>query len=80
MKNHCEEILMNIQRTLHECRDNRKKFEVYNKINIHECSNIKRWSNDVFYHVGLKLEIKNPIIINEYNIKYDVKNRVITIH
>ena len=78
-KNSCEEILINMQRTLHECCDNKKEFILKKAINMNGCDNIKNWSEDVSYHVGLKLNIKRPIIIGKYTIEYNVRNRTLTI-
>ena len=78
-KNDCDEILKNIQRTLHECNDNKKVFFMKNIIFIENCDNIKKWSEDVSYHVGLKLNINRSIILNKYTIEYNVRNRTLSI-
>jgi hypothetical protein len=78
-KNSCDEILKNMQRTLHECRDNKKEFFINKIMVIDKCDNITDWSKDVFYHVGLKLNIKHPVIFKKYTIEYNVKSRTLSI-
>jgi len=79
MHNHCEEVLHNIQKTLHECRDNQKMMFISGIVNLHNCDNIKRWSDDVYSHVQLKMDIKNPILKDKYKIKYVVNKRLVVI-
>jgi hypothetical protein len=79
MKYPCEEVLSNIQKTLHECRDNEKTLYISNNVNLHKCENIQHWLNDVYLHVGLRMEIKNPIIKDKYKIHYTVKKRLLII-
>ena len=79
MKHSCDEVLSNIQKTLHECRDNQKTLRISDVVNLHKCENIQRWSNDVKFHIGLRIEVKNPIIKDIYKIKYIVKKRLLII-
>ena len=76
----CDEVLNNIQKSLQECKDNQKIINISGIVNIHNCKNIQYWLNDVYYHIGLRMEIKNPVIENNYRIKYIVNKRLLIIN
>ena len=75
----CEELLDNILRTLIECRDNKNTISVNGLFDIRECKNIVKWTANMKDHIPLKIEIKNPIIKNNYTIDYIVNQRSLTI-
>lgn len=78
-KTQCEEILENIKQTLHECRDNKKRFYMEKTTCVHICDNVNKWSDDLRCSLGLKLDIKRPIVKGVYIVDYNVRNKIITI-
>ena len=79
MDKNCQELLENIQRTLHECKDNRKTINICDSLDINQCSNVKLWAKNIKDSIPLKLDIKTPIFINKYSIEYKVSERSLTI-
>jgi hypothetical protein len=79
MDKNCQELLENIQRTLHECKDNRKTINIYDTLDINKCNNVKLWAKNIKDSVPLKVNIKNPIFINKYSIDYKVSERSLII-
>ena len=79
MNNNCQELLENIQRTLHECRDNRKTIEICAPLDVNQCKNVQYWASAIKESVPLKVEIKQSILSNKYAIEYKVKERSLVI-
>jgi hypothetical protein len=79
MNVNCEELLENIHKTLHECRDNKKKIAISGLFDIRECNNFTNWSKNIKNCIPLKIEIKNPIVENNYSIEYIVNQRSLVI-
>jgi hypothetical protein len=77
--NNCEELLNNIQKSLHKCNNNKKIIEIEEIINFKECSNISEWYKIVKESTKLKIDLKKPILKEKYSIEYDVNKRLITI-
>jgi len=69
----------NIERTLHECRDNKRTIEIYEALDIRKCKNIENWSRNIKDCIPLKVEVKNPILAKKYSIEYKVAARCLTI-
>ena len=47
MDKNCKELMENIERTLHECRDNKRTVEIYEALDIRKCKNIENWSRNI---------------------------------
>jgi hypothetical protein len=75
----CEELLKNIQKSLHKCNNNKKNIEINEIINFQECNNIQDWYKTVKESTKLNLELKNPILKENYSIEYNVDKRLIII-
>jgi hypothetical protein len=79
MEKNCQELLENIQRTLHECRDNQRTIEICEALDVNKCKNIKFWENTIKSSIPLKVEIKNTVLNNTYSIDYKVNERSLII-
>ena len=79
MDRNCEELLENIQRTLHECRDNQKVVEISRAFDTRRCENVAWWSRNIKDSIPLNVEIRNPILQNKYCIEYKVAARSLVI-
>lgn len=77
--NNCEDLLKNIQKSLHKCNNNKKNIEINEIINFQECNNIQDWYKTVKESTKLNLELKNQILKGNYSIEYNVDKRLITI-
>jgi len=75
----CEELLKNIQKSLHKCNNNKKNIEINEIINFQECNNIQDWYKTVKESTKLNLELKTQILKENYCIEYNVDKRLITI-
>jgi len=80
---YCDEILLKLQASLHQCKDNKQIYQ-YNKmenpININLCSNIQKYKQGLVA-TNTTLEVKEPIIRpnKQYSIEYNVINRILMI-
>ena len=79
MDKNCQELMDNIERTLHECRDNKRIVKIKDTFDMRECKNVSWWFTNIKNSVPLKIEIKNPILINQYSIEYNVITRSLII-
>jgi len=79
MDKNCQEFLENIQRTLHECKDNKKTINIIDTLDIRQCNNVKTWARNIRDSIPLKVNIKTPIFINKYSIDYKVGERSLII-
>jgi len=79
MDKNCQDLMDNIQRTLHECRDNKKTVEINEMFDMRKCNNVARWSNNIRDCIPLNVEIKNPVVKNRYSIEYKVAARSLVI-
>jgi hypothetical protein len=79
MENSCEELLKNIQKSLHKCNSNKKIIEIEDIINFQECNNIHDWYKTVKESTKLKINLKRSILKEKYSIEYNVDKRMITI-
>jgi len=79
MDKNCQDLMDNIQRTLHECRDNKKTIEITEMFDISQCKNVSKWSKIIKACIPLKVEIKNSLVKNEYSIEYKVEARSLVI-
>lgn len=77
--NHCEELLENIQRTLHKCCNNKRTVNIKGEFDMRECKNVVKWSRTIKDCIPLKIEIKNPIVNSKYSIDYSVDKRSLVI-
>jgi len=77
--NSCEELLKNIQKSLHKCNSNKKIIEIEEIINFKECINISDWYKTVKESTKLKIDLKKSILKEKYSIEYDVNKRLIII-
>ena len=75
----CEELLENIQRSLHECKDNRTTINIMGILDITQCSNVKTWHKNIKSSVPLKMDIRNTQFVDRYSIDYKVGERSLTI-
>jgi hypothetical protein len=75
----CEELLNKIKYVLHKCKDDTEIIKISDKLDITNCKNISKWSKDVRNTVGLKLDIRNPIITDIFVIDYKVNKKKIII-
>jgi len=79
MDKNCQELLDNIQRTLHECRDNKKTIEITEMFDINKCDNVSKWRKTIKVCIPLKVVILNSIVKNKYSIEYKVNQRSLVI-
>lgn len=79
MNQNCEELLENIQKTLHECCNNKRTINIKGNFDMSECKNVVNWSRTIKDCIPLKIEIKNPVVKNEYSIEYKVASRSLVI-
>jgi hypothetical protein len=79
MNKDCQELLENIQRTLHECRDNRKTVEICGALDVRQCKNVNYWASTIKDSIPLNVEIKHPILTHKYSIDYKVRERSLVI-
>ena len=62
MNKNCQDLMDNIQRTLHECRDNKKTIEITEMFDISQCKNVSKWSKNIKACIDCKFGI--PYISN----------------
>ena len=79
MDKNCNELLENIHRTLHKCRDNKRFIEISGELDIRKCQNITNWARNIKDCIPLNIEIKNPLLKNKYSIEYKVTARSLII-
>ena len=79
MSQNCEELLENIQKTLHECCNNQRIINIKEEFDMRECENVVKWSKTIKDCIPLKIEIKNPIVYHKYSIEYRVNARSLII-
>jgi len=79
MERSCEELLENITRTLHECRDNQITVDVSEAFDMRDCKNVATWRRNIKDSIPLKVLVKNPILVNKYCIDYKVRERALII-
>jgi hypothetical protein len=79
MERNCEELLENITRTLHECRDNQITVDVREAFDMRDCKNVATWRRNIKDSIPLKVLVKNPILVNKYCIDYKVRERALII-
>jgi hypothetical protein len=79
MDKNCQELLDNIKRTLHECRDNKKTIEITEMFDINKCYNVSKWRKTIKVCIPLKVVILNSIVKNKYSIEYKVNQRSLVI-
>lgn len=79
MHKNCEELLENIQKTLHKCCNNQLTINIKEEFDMRECDNVDKWSKNIKSCIPLKIEIKNPIVQNKYYIDYRVEKRSLII-
>jgi hypothetical protein len=79
MDRSCEELMDNIEKTLHECRDNKRTIVIAKAFDVRRCDNVAWWSKNIKDSIPLKIDIKNPILQNKYSIEYKVEARSLVI-
>ena len=79
MSKNCEELLENIQKTLHECCNNKRTIDIKEEFDMRECKNVAKWSKTIKDCIKLKIEMKNPVVHSKYSIEYRVDTRSLII-